>query len=51
MVTLLLTVGIASFAFPRLLTQVDAVYSFNLSQAVRGLVGIVLLFNVYTIYQ
>ena len=51
MVTLLLTLGIASFAFPRLLTQVDAVYSFNLSQAVRGLVGIVLLFNVYTIYQ
>lgn len=51
MVTLLLTVGIASFAFPRLLTQADAVYSFNLSQAVRGLVGIVLLFNVYTIYQ
>lgn len=51
MVTLLLTVGIASFAFPGLLTEVDAVYSFNLSQAVRGLVGIVLVFNVYTIYQ
>ena len=51
MVTLLLTVGIASFAFPTLLTQVDTVYSFNLSQAVRGLVGIVLLFNVYTVYQ
>ena len=50
-VTLLLTVGIASFAFPRLLAQVDTAYSFNLSQAVRGLVGIVLLFNVYTIYQ
>jgi two-component system cell cycle response regulator len=51
MVTLLLTVGIASFAFPKLLTQDDTAYSFNLGQAVRGLVGIVLLFNVYTIYQ
>jgi diguanylate cyclase (GGDEF)-like protein len=51
MVTLLLTLGIASFAFPGLLTQADSSYSFNLSQAVRGLVGLVLLFNVYTIYQ
>ncbi len=51
MVTLLLTLGVASFAFPGLLTQVDAAYSFNLNQAVRGLVGLVLLFNVYTIYQ
>jgi diguanylate cyclase (GGDEF)-like protein len=51
LVTLLLTVGTASFAFPRLLTEADAVYSFNLSQAVRSLVGMVLLFNVYTIYQ
>lgn len=50
-VTLLLTLGIASFAFPGLLTQVDAAYSFHLNQAVRGLVGLVLLFNVYTIYQ
>jgi diguanylate cyclase (GGDEF)-like protein len=51
MVMLLLTLGIASFAFPGLLTQVDAYYSFNLMQAVRGLVGLVLLFNVYTVYQ
>lgn len=51
LVTLLLTMGIASFAFPGLLTQVDTMYSFHLSQAVRGLVGLVLLFNVYTIYQ
>lgn len=50
-VTLLLTLGIASFAFPGLLTQVDAAYSFHLNQAVRGLVGLVLLFNIYTIYQ
>ena len=33
MVTLLLTLGIASFAFPGLLTQADPYYSFNLNQA------------------
>jgi len=51
MVTLLLTLGIASFAFPGLLTQAQASTSFLLSQAMSGLVGLVLLFNVYTIYQ
>lgn len=51
MVTLLLTLGIASFVFPGLLAQADPSYSFNLSQAVRGLIGLVLLFNVYTVYQ
>jgi diguanylate cyclase (GGDEF)-like protein len=52
MVTLLLTLGIASFAFPGLLTEAaEASYSFQLNIAVRGLVGLVLLFNVYTVYQ
>src|SRR3972149_215259 len=53
MVTILLTLGIASFAFPGLLDnqQGESLYSFNLDQAVRGLVGLVLVFNVYTIYQ
>src|SRR6202158_1613260 len=51
MVTLLLTLGIASFAFPALMTQAQDSSSFFLSQAVRGLVGLVLIFNVYTIYQ
>jgi diguanylate cyclase (GGDEF)-like protein len=51
MVTLLLTLGIASFAFPGLLSQHGDSYSFNLDLAVRGLVGLVLLFNVYTIFQ
>jgi diguanylate cyclase (GGDEF)-like protein len=50
-VTLLLSIGIASFAFPGLLTRMDSSYSFQLSQAVRGLVGLVLIFNVYTVYQ
>lgn len=52
MVTILLTLGIASFAFPELLNSPqDSFYSFELGQAVRGLVGLVLIFNVYAIYQ
>jgi diguanylate cyclase (GGDEF)-like protein len=51
MVTLLLTLGIASFAFPGLLAQEEATRSFALNQALLGLIGLVLLFNVYTVYQ
>jgi diguanylate cyclase (GGDEF)-like protein len=51
LVTLLLTLCIATFALPELLTHAEDAMSFNLSQAVRGLVGLVLLFNVYVIYQ
>jgi diguanylate cyclase (GGDEF)-like protein len=50
-VILLLTIGVASFSFPSLLKVDEGTYSFFLSQAVRGLVGMVLLFSVYTIYQ
>jgi diguanylate cyclase (GGDEF)-like protein len=51
MVTLLLTLGVASFAFPGLLSEAETLYSFRLNLAIRGLVGLVLLFNVYTVYQ
>jgi len=51
LVTMLLTLAIASFAFPGLLSQAEAFSSFYLDQTVRGLIGMVLLFNVYTIYQ
>lgn len=51
LVMLLLAIGISSFGFPGLLAQAEAFSSFYLGQAVRGLVGLVLLFNVYTIYQ
>lgn len=51
MVTMLLLVALASFAFPALLSGADNFYSFFLNQAVRGLVGLVLVFNVYLIYQ
>jgi diguanylate cyclase (GGDEF)-like protein len=50
-VSLLLTLGIASFAFPGLLSDNESLDSFRLNLAVRGLVGLVLLFNVYTVYQ
>jgi diguanylate cyclase (GGDEF)-like protein len=51
LVTLLLVIGIASFAFPELLGHSDSTYSFELSQAVRALIGLVLLFNVNAVYQ
>ena len=48
-VTLLLTAGMASF--PYLFEQSDPSFSFSLRQSVRGLVGLVFLFDLYTIYQ
>jgi diguanylate cyclase (GGDEF)-like protein len=51
LVVILLTVAVASFAFPALLSQEERTYSFYLNQAVRALVGIVLLFTVYAVYQ
>ena len=50
-VTLLLTLCVASFAFPGLISQPASSVSVELSIAVRGLIGLVLLFNVYVIYQ
>jgi diguanylate cyclase (GGDEF)-like protein len=50
-VLLLLTLGVASFAFPEMLKQEQSTYSFYLNQAVRALVGLVLVFSVYLIYQ
>src|ERR1700679_2548208 len=50
-VILLLTLGVASFAFPALLSREQSTYSFYLNQSVRALVGLVLLFSVYLIYQ
>jgi diguanylate cyclase (GGDEF)-like protein len=51
MVTVLLALGIASFAFPGLLSQAEESASLLLTSAIRGLVGLVLIFNVYTVYQ
>jgi diguanylate cyclase (GGDEF)-like protein len=50
-VVLLLTLCVASFAFPGILNSDSGGYSFYLNQAVRCLVGLVLVFSVYLIYQ
>jgi diguanylate cyclase (GGDEF)-like protein len=51
LVLVLLTVAVASFSFPALLAREETSYSFYLNQSVRALVGIVLLFTVYLVYQ
>jgi diguanylate cyclase (GGDEF)-like protein len=50
-IILLLTLAVASFAFPALLNRDDVTYSFYMNQAVRALIGLVLVFSVYLIYQ
>jgi diguanylate cyclase (GGDEF)-like protein len=50
-VLILLTLAVASFAFPAILSREQQTYSFYLNQSVRALVGIVLLFSVYVVYQ
>jgi two-component system cell cycle sensor histidine kinase/response regulator CckA len=50
-ITLLLTVALASFLLPNVATHVDFHAQYVLPQAVRGLVGLVFLFDLYTIYQ
>ena len=54
LVLVLLTIAVASLAFPAMLnvsTVEQGFYSFYLNQAVRALVGIVLVFAVYVVYQ
>ena len=50
-VTLLLTFGILSLTFPDLHLPADKLYTLSLREWVRGLAALVLLFDVYTIYQ
>ena len=50
-VTLALTLGIISFTFPWFRWDTDASYWFDLREWVRGLAGLVLLFDFYTVYQ
>jgi PAS domain S-box-containing protein len=51
-VTLALTLGIVSFTFPWFrLGDKDASYWFDLREWVRGLAALVLLFDVYTVFQ
>jgi diguanylate cyclase (GGDEF)-like protein len=50
-VVLLLTCTIVSFSLPSLLRDEQPLSQLNLNLAVRGLVGLVLLFNVYSLWQ
>ena len=50
-VMLLLTVAVVSLTLPALIAEPHSFFQFNLEQAVRGLVAVVLIFNIYTIYQ
>ncbi len=51
LVTLLLTLGILSFSLPMLRQYASDFDALHLGLAIRGLVGLVLLFDIYTIYQ
>jgi two-component system cell cycle sensor histidine kinase/response regulator CckA len=50
-VTLLLTVGVVSFIIPELAEYKGSISWMSFPQAVRGLVAVVLLFDLYAIYQ
>src|ERR1700730_3587573 len=50
-VTLVLTFGILSLTFPGFHLPTDTAYSLNLKEWVRGLAALVLLFDIYTVYQ
>ena len=50
-VMLLLTVAVVSMSLPALMADPYSFFQFHLELAVRGLVGLVLIFNLYTIYQ
>ena len=51
LITLLLTVGILSFAVPSLSFGTTKIDSAALNTAIRALVGLVLLFDLYTVWQ
>jgi two-component system, cell cycle sensor histidine kinase and response regulator CckA len=50
-VTLVLTVGVVSFIIPELAEYKGSISWVSFPQAVRGLVAVVLLFDLYAIYQ
>jgi two-component system, cell cycle sensor histidine kinase and response regulator CckA len=51
LVTLILSLGLASFAFPMLRSGSIQFDPTQMNLAMRGMVGLVLIFDVYTIYQ
>ncbi len=50
-VMLLLTFTVFSMSFPELIKVDDPFFQSGLDRAVRGLAGLVLIFNAYTVYQ
>lgn len=50
-VMLLLTFAVFAMSFPGLIKVDDPFFQASLNRAVRGLIGLVLIFNSYTIYQ
>jgi PAS domain S-box-containing protein len=50
-VTLVLTLGIVSLTFFQVHPQTEGIYSSDLKEWVRGLACVVLLFDIYTLYQ
>jgi diguanylate cyclase (GGDEF)-like protein/PAS domain S-box-containing protein len=50
-VTLVLTFGILSLTFNGFHLPTDSAYSLNLKEWVRGLAALVLIFDIYTLYQ
>jgi PAS domain S-box-containing protein len=50
-VTLVLTLGILSLTFPTLHPVAEGIVALNLKEWVRGLAALVLLFDIYTVYQ
>jgi diguanylate cyclase (GGDEF)-like protein len=50
-VMLLLTFAVFTMSFPGLVKVEDPFFQSSLNRAVRGLIGLVLIFNSYTIYQ
>lgn len=50
-VMLLLTFAVFSMTFPGMVRVDDPFFQTSLDRAVRGLIGLVLIFNAYTIYQ
>ncbi|MFZ0923365.1 MAG: GGDEF domain-containing protein, partial [Candidatus Acidiferrales bacterium] len=48
---LLLTLAVVTVSLPDILKESDRVFQLNLSLAIHALVGLVLLFNIYTVYQ
>ncbi|MHB8410750.1 MAG: GGDEF domain-containing protein [Candidatus Acidiferrales bacterium] len=50
-VMLLLTLAVIAVSLPSILRESDQIFQLNISMAIHALVGLVLLFNIYAVYQ